>query len=91
VQQHWKGVGRYGTVGLELALSILLGLFAGRWLDKKLDTAPWLTLIGLGYGLAAGFRAVWRAVKRANQEAEAEERKHQQARDKYHDDHDAQR
>ena len=86
MQQHWKGVGRYSTVGLELALSILFGLFAGRWLDGKLDTAPWLTLIGLAYGLAAGFRAVWRAVQRANQEAEEAERKDQEARKKYHDE-----
>ena len=86
VQQDWKGVGRYGTVGLELALSILVGLFGGQWLDKKLGTHGILTLVGLAYGLAAGGRALYRALKSANQEAEAEERAEREARKKYNND-----
>jgi ATP synthase protein I len=86
VQQYWKGVGRYGTVGLELALSVLVGLFAGQWLDKKLGAHGILTLLGLGYGLLAGGRAVWRALKQANREAEEQEREAQQARKKFNDD-----
>jgi ATP synthase protein I len=70
VQQDWKSVGGYGTVGLELALSVLVGLAAGRWLDRQLCTAPWLTLIGTAFGIAAGARAVWRALRRANREAD---------------------
>ena len=85
MQQYWKGVGRYGTVGLELALSVLVGLFGGQWLDKKLGTHGILTLVGLGYGLAAGARSVWRALKRANLEAEEQERQDQQARKKFND------
>jgi F0F1-type ATP synthase assembly protein I len=86
VQQYWKGVGRYGTVGLELALSILVGLLLGQWLDKKLHTHGVLTLIGLGYGLAAAVRVVWRALKQANREAEDEERREREARKKFNDD-----
>ena len=56
VQQNWKGVASYATVGLEFGLSMLVGLFAGRWLDQKLDTAHWLTFIGGGFGVAAGYR-----------------------------------
>jgi len=85
VQQDWKGVGRYGTVGLELALSVLVGLFGGQWLDKKFGTHGILTLVGLGYGLAAGARAVWRALKRANREAEEQARQDEQARKKFND------
>jgi F0F1-type ATP synthase assembly protein I len=86
VQQYWKGVGRYGTVGLELALSILVGLLLGQWLDKKLHTHGVLTLIGLGYGLAAAVRVVWRALKQANRDAEDEERREREARKKFNDD-----
>jgi len=87
VQQYWKGVGRYGTIGLELSLSILVGLFLGQWLDAKLHTHGVLTLIGLGYGLAAAVRVVWRALKQANREAEEEERLEREARKKYDDEH----
>jgi ATP synthase protein I len=84
VQQNWKDVGRYGTVGLELALSILVGLFAGRWLDAKLGSAPWLTLTGLGFGLAAAIRTLYRAVQAANRAAEQAEAEQKGSRDAYH-------
>jgi len=86
VQQYWKGIGGYATVGLEFTLSVAVGLFAGRWLDKKLGTEPWLTLIGFAYGLAAGGRAIYRALKRANREAEELERQDREARKKFNDD-----
>jgi F0F1-type ATP synthase assembly protein I len=86
VQQYWKGLGSYGTVGLELALSIAVGLLGGQWLDKKFGTAPWLMLIGLGYGIAAGGRAVYRALKRAKREAEEFDRKAGEERKRYDDD-----
>jgi F0F1-type ATP synthase assembly protein I len=70
VQQDWKSVGGYGTVGLEFALSVIVGLVAGDWLDRHLHTAPWLTLVGTAFGLAAGARALWRALRRANREAD---------------------
>jgi len=88
VQQHWKGIGSYATVGLEFALSVLFGLAVGSWLDDKLGTGGWLTVIWFGLGLAAGARAIYRALQRANKEAEALEREEQEARRKYHEDRD---
>jgi ATP synthase protein I len=85
VQQDWKGVGRYGTVGLELALSVLFGLFVGQYLDKKLGAHGIITLVGLASGLGAGTRAVWRALKSANREAEAEEQQAREARKKFNE------
>ena len=69
----YQGLGRYGTVGLELCLSILFGFAAGRWLDGKLHTNGWLTVIGFGFGVAAGFRALWDAAVRMRRETEAED------------------
>jgi ATP synthase protein I len=83
VKQDWKGVGRYGTVGLELALSVLVGLFGGQFLDKYFGTAPWLTLIGTGYGIAAGVRALYRAAQRATREAEELDQREREQRKKY--------
>ena len=48
----------YAQIGLELAGAVLLGFFGGFWLDKKLDTLPWLTLAGAVLGLAGGFYRV---------------------------------
>ncbi|RFU70874.1 AtpZ/AtpI family protein [Peribacillus saganii] len=41
----------------------LVGLFAGRWVDSKLGSAPFLLVIGLLLGLAAGTFAMLRTVR----------------------------
>jgi ATP synthase protein I len=88
VNKSWKGIGGYSTVGFEFTLSILVGLFGGRWLDKKLGTGSWLTVVGLCFGIAAGVRTLMRALRRANREAEEEERREHEARTKFHEKDD---
>jgi ATP synthase protein I len=62
------------SVGLELGLSVIIGLLIGYFLDQRLGTQPWLMLLMLCFGLVAGFRGVLRAVKRAERAAEADTR-----------------
>lgn len=45
----------YLGLGVEFVVSLLVGLFAGRWLDGKLGTHPWLMLVGILLGTVAGF------------------------------------
>src|SRR5262245_46263217 len=75
-----KGLGDYGTVGLELVLSILFGFFGGRWLDGKLGTNGWLAVIGFVLGTIAGFRALYRAAVKMRKETEAEDERERRAR-----------
>ena len=49
-------------VGLQFAGAILLFMFAGRWLDSRLGTAPWLLLAGVAVGAVAGFYALYRTL-----------------------------
>jgi ATP synthase protein I len=88
VKQNWKGLGTYGTVGLEFAISVLFGLFVGQWLDKKVGSSGWITLIGFGLGLAAGVRSLIRAAKQAKEDAERIDREEREARKKYDEDGD---
>jgi len=75
-----KGLGDYGTVGLDLVLSILVGFFGGRWLDGKLGTHGWLTVIGFLLGSIAGFRSLYRAAVKMRKETEAEDEREQRTR-----------
>jgi F0F1-type ATP synthase assembly protein I len=68
-----KAFARLGAVGMELAVSTVLGLLGGRWLDQKLSTEPFLTIVGLLLGVAAGFVSLFRAIKSNQQAAESEE------------------
>ncbi len=45
---------RYLGLGLQLAVSILLGFFTGYYLDRRFQSLPWLTLGGCAAGLIAG-------------------------------------
>jgi ATP synthase protein I len=55
----------YSSLSFSIALSIVIGLGIGYWLDTKFNTSPWLTLIFLGLGVIAGFRNIYLAVQRS--------------------------
>ncbi len=64
--RRWlKEMAYFSSIGLQLALSIFIGLFAGIYLDRRFDTSPWLTLVGLAMGIAAGFRNIGLAIKKS--------------------------
>jgi F0F1-type ATP synthase assembly protein I len=46
---------RFLGIGLTWVASTLLGAWLGSWLDGRLATAPWLTLLGLLVGTGGGF------------------------------------
>ena len=52
--------GEFFGVGIQFAGAILLFLFAGRWLDERLGTSPWLLLLGVFVGAGAGFASIYR-------------------------------
>lgn len=86
MQHHdLKGLGTYGTVGLEFGLSVLFGLWGGNWLDGHCGTRPWLALVGMGFGIAAGTRALLRMLRRAKRELDEEDRRQKEARRSYHE------
>lgn len=54
-RQLMYAFGVYSGVGMQLVISVVVGIFAGQWLDEKLGTGPWLMIIGLLLGTVAGF------------------------------------
>jgi ATP synthase protein I len=64
----WKALGELSTIGMTLVIATVLGLAGGYYLDRWLGTSPWLTLIGLLFGIAAGFVNLFRSVKRAERD-----------------------
>lgn len=71
---EWRGVGSFGTLGLEIVLCIAFGFFGGRWLDGRFDTAPYLAGLGFVFGLAAAIKGVMRAHAEMQALAAKEER-----------------
>jgi len=69
----FRELGKYSALGLELAISVVLGLAIGYYLDKWLGTGPWMTVIWLGLGFAAGVRSLYRAALRSGKDLEKDE------------------
>jgi hypothetical protein len=63
MRDEYRAVGSWGTLGLEIALSIVIGYFGGRWLDGRIGTAPWLSVLGFFFGCGAAGKAIYRTWK----------------------------
>jgi F0F1-type ATP synthase assembly protein I len=74
IRRQLKAVGRLSAAGIELAISTFIGAWAGSWLDGKLNTKPYLTVLGLALGTIAGFRSIYHAAREATRR-EQDERK----------------
>jgi F0F1-type ATP synthase assembly protein I len=57
-------------VGIQFALAILVFLYLGQWLDRKLGTAPWLLVIGVFLGAGLGFYSMYRKLMAAQARAD---------------------
>lgn len=53
---------------MTLVFATVIGLFVGRWLDRKLGSTPWLTVVFLLLGIVAGFRNLFRYAKKSQEE-----------------------
>lgn len=61
-KKMWRIAGTTGAVGIEVAVAIVIGYLGGHWLDGKLRTGPWLSIIGFAAGIGAAIKALTRVV-----------------------------
>lgn len=60
---QWGALGVAWRMSLELVVALFVGGLIGLGLDRLFGTAPWLMVIGLGFGFAAGVRTVVRTAQ----------------------------
>ncbi len=73
-------VGSFAGAGLQFAISIVVFLLAGQWIDKKLGSSPWFLLAGVFIGGGAAFYSMYRklsAAQKADDEARRQKRESQ--------------
>ncbi len=66
--------GKYAGLGLQFALSILLFLYLGQWLDRRLGTEPLLLIVGVFTGAGGAFYSMYRTLT-AESRRQADERR----------------
>ena len=55
-----------GSVGIELSVSVLVFAAIGYWLDGRLKTSPWLTMLGLVIGLITGLIGAYKVIVKSD-------------------------
>jgi F0F1-type ATP synthase assembly protein I len=60
----WQVVGDALQLGASIVFAILIGAAFGFWLDSKLNSFPWFSIVFFLLGVAAAGRNVWLAVRR---------------------------
>jgi ATP synthase protein I len=69
-----RASGQYMGLGLTWALSVLLFLGVGAWLDSKLGTEPILMILGAFVGAGAGFYSLYYHIVIEPRQREGEDR-----------------
>lgn len=64
-REMFEYLGLVVQLGLTLVVAVLLGFYAGQWLDARFDSGMLFTIIGLIMGIGAGFRSVYEITKSA--------------------------
>jgi F0F1-type ATP synthase assembly protein I len=59
-------------MGIQLALTVVVCFFVGRWLDGVLNTGPWIMIAGLFLGTVGGLISFFRAAMAAGKEQDRE-------------------
>ena len=68
------GAGALAGLGLAFALSIVLFLLAGQWIDRKLGTEPLFLIVFVFTGAGASFYSIYR--KLVEQQRRDDEQRH---------------
>ena len=56
----YREIGPYLGLGTQLAATIVLMFFIGRWLDEYFDSEPWLIII---FSFLGGFAGIYNFIK----------------------------
>ncbi|MDL1891477.1 AtpZ/AtpI family protein [Sphingobacteriales bacterium CHB3] len=72
-----RDFGPFLTLGLQLAISVVVFFFIGYWLDGKFGTSPWCTIGGAFLGAAGGMIKFIREALALGKKSDAALRKHE--------------
>jgi ATP synthase protein I len=68
-RKQLTALGSVATIGIEMAVSIAVGYFGGRWLDGHLHTT-FIRWVGLGLGVVAAYRSLYKLTRKTKKQLE---------------------
>jgi ATP synthase protein I len=76
----YRDVAPYLGLGIQLAATIVVCFFLGRWLDQVLNTSPWLMILGAFVGAAGGLYSFLKTVMELGKKQKEKQRLEKSAR-----------
>ena len=67
IRRTVKAIGFFSSIGISMALAIILGAGLGYWIDKTFGTEPWGFFVFVCFGIAAAFRNLYILSKRVKE------------------------
>lgn len=58
----WPALSMAGTIGLNMAATVAVGLFLGRLVDNYFGVTPWFTVLGIVVGMLAGLWSTYKKI-----------------------------
>lgn len=83
-KQLFKSLSFLSSVGISMVAATFIGLAMGYYLDRWLETGPWLTLAFLLLGIASGFRNIFILTRR---ELRRQQKDEHPTADSHHEQH----
>ncbi|OPY74531.1 MAG: putative F0F1-ATPase [Syntrophorhabdus sp. PtaU1.Bin153] len=70
-----KSLLNYSSLGLEMGLSVAIGIGIGYFLDSYFKTYPYLTIIFMIFGIVAAMKTIFTLIKKIERENERNKNK----------------
>ncbi|MDX2469943.1 MAG: AtpZ/AtpI family protein [SAR324 cluster bacterium] len=77
--------GKLSSIGIEMGLSVVAGVFIGNWLDEYLGTEPYMLIFWTIAGFGAAVKAIISAIKDWEKQIQADKQK-ETKEEESHDD-----
>lgn len=90
-KRHEPGAGAYAGFGMQFVVSLLLFLYIGQWVDRRLGTSPVFLLIGIFVGAGGSFYAMYRKLMAAQAREEEAQRAAKESAQATRDDDERER
>ena len=74
-RSEWGQYFSASAIGIEVGVSLAIGMGLGWWLDKFFHTRPWLLVIFTAFGIAAGFYNLVKSSRDRMRAAEGDEKR----------------
>ena len=69
-KEQMRQLGKYGAIGLEMGLAVVIGMLIGSYLDRRFDWAPYGQYAGLAAGIGAAAKGLIRVTRDYQREIE---------------------